>query len=114
MSATVTVGDKTFNLTNGRLIILRELQDGPKQFMQLRTAYFGPARAEGSATTAFYNQLVKNMGEKHGLVMRVGEKGSGKYQLTTLGTSVLEAAKAQGVDFNVKSEAQLKFEVKQS
>lgn len=93
--------------TVGRLIIVRELAEGPKKFSQLRTAYFGEARAKANkATTSFYNKL--SQGLEEGLVVK---STIGSYELGEQGKLLLAFAKEQKMDLvALKSEAQLRYE----
>ena len=98
---------ETLKPTVARLIIVRELAEGPKKFGQLRTAYFGEARAKGNkATTSFYNKL------KQGLVEGLVVKSTlGVYELGVAGQALLAFAKEKNMDLGIlKSEAELRYQ----
>lgn len=94
--------------TTSRLILIRELATEPKKFNQLRTGYFGEARAKANkATTSFYNKL-KDCQEK-GLIV----KSTDAYTLTELGKKFLAMATELKIDLkSLKSEAQVRHEQK--
>ena len=99
---------ETLKPTVARLIIVRELAEGPKKFGQLRTAYFGEARAKGNkATTAFYNKLKQGLVE--GLVVKTAALGA--YELGDAGKQLLAFAKEKQMDLSIlKSEAELRYQ----
>ena len=102
---------ETLKPTAARLILVRELAEGPKKFGQLRTAYFGEGRAAEKATTAFYNKL--KAGLKENLIVK--STTTGAYELGVEGNKLLAWAKEQKMDLStVKSEAQIRFEQKQA
>lgn len=92
--------------TTARLIIVRELENGPKKFGQLRTAYYGEARAKANkATTSFYNKI--DAGVEEGLVIKTALG----YELGEKGRELLAYAKEKNIDLTVlKSEAQVRHE----
>lgn len=98
---------KMLKPTVARLILVRELAEGPKKFGQLRIAYFGEARAKANkATTAFYNKL--DQGLEEGLVIKTS---TGVYELGEAGKQLLAYAREQKMDLKtLKSEAQIRHE----
>ena len=91
-----------------RLILVRELSEGPKSHMALRVAYFGVGRAEGNtANTSFYNKLKAACSEK-----LVKKDSVGIYSLDVEGDKMLAFAREQKMDLTViKSEAQTRWEM---
>lgn len=94
-----------------RLILVRELANGPKTHKALRVAYFGVGRAEGnSANTSFYNKLVAAC--KEGLIQKVS---IGIFAIDVKGEELLAYAKEQKLDLTVlKSQAQELWESQHS
>jgi len=95
-------------VSTARLILVRELAEGPKMHKQLRLAYFGEGRAAGNAAnTSFYNKLKAALAD--GLVKKTAV---GMYELDTKGLEMLTFVREQKMDLTaVKSEAQVRWEM---
>ena len=93
-------------LTPNKLVILKALETQTvMSWSNLRTAYFGPARAQATASTAFYQQLKGCM--EGGLVVK---EASG-YKITDIGLKAITAVREAGnIDVDsLESEAAKRF-----
>jgi len=96
---------KAFKVTQGRMVILRELEGTSKKWSELRLAYFGPARAKAKASTSFHMQLTKLI--SLGIVVKGQDE---KYSLTDMGNSALNSAREAGADLaSAQSVAQMRY-----
>jgi hypothetical protein len=93
-------------ITAARIIIVRELSTGPKTWGQLLKAYYGEARAKLNVNTSFWNK------KKECIVLDImrHDPVTKSYHLGEVGQQFLDYCRANNVNMNVKSEAQLKFE----
>jgi len=94
-------------VTPNRIVIMRELKDGPKTWRDLRLSYYGPERAKNPASTSFMNQLEKMM------VYKIIDKKEGHYELTQIGKELLENVAPESLSV-AKTKAQLLFENNQT
>jgi hypothetical protein len=100
--------DEMLKPTTSRLILVRELAEGPKTHKALRVAFFGEARAAGnSANTSFRNKLVDGISER-----LIKKDSVGIYALDVEGHILLAYAREKGLDLaSLKSEAQVRWEL---
>ena len=96
--------------TNARIIIIRELSSGPKKWGQLQKAYYGEGRAALKVNTSFWNQKQKCI--ELGIMQK--NTAIGGYELGPVGHQMLDFIRANNIDMNVKSEAQVAYEAKNS
>jgi len=98
-------------MTNARLILIRELQKGPKRRVDLALAFYGEARYKGmKAQTSFNNKL------KDGKALGILEHDPVNhiYTIGEVGKQMLAFAAEHNISLDVKSEAQISYEQKQA